>query len=104
MTDLVQSVHGHPAKRPAEPLGIVVHDAPTPVFGRQAREVIREQVCRLTELARDSSWVLLGVAVVLDALVASHRLEGRVIYAARRKHSFTLNEQHVTHVAAVLKG
>jgi hypothetical protein len=55
-------------------------------------------------LAHDSSWVLVGVAVVLDALLASHRLEGRVIYAARRKHSFTLNEQHVTHVAAVLKG
>jgi hypothetical protein len=42
--------------------------------------------------------------MTLDALVASHRLEGRVIYAARRKHSLALNEQHVTHVAAVLKG
>jgi hypothetical protein len=34
VTDLVQGVHGHPAKRPVEPLGIVVHDAPKPVLGR----------------------------------------------------------------------
>ena len=43
------------------------------------------------------------VVVVLDALVASHRLEGRPIRAARREHAFALHEQHVTHVAAVLE-
>ena len=58
----------------------------------------------LGELTRDSSRVLVGVAVVLDALVAAHRVERWAIRATSRKDPFSLNKQHVSHMAAVLEG
>src|SRR5918995_1700703 len=74
VTRFVQGVHGHPAERSLTPRWVVVHRAsPVPFFGRQSRKVIRVQMRGLSELAHNMLGVLLGVAVVVNTLVATHR-------------------------------
>lgn len=103
MADLVHGVHGNPAQRSLERSWVVVHDGPFPVVESEAREHVPKEKRCVTELARDDPRLLLGVAVVLDALVATHWVEGRNIHPASRENSLTLNEQHVAQMAAVFE-
>ncbi len=55
------------------------------------------------ELPGDGVGVLVRVAVVLDALVAAHGLERRTVRAPGGQHPLALDEQDVSHVAAVFE-
>ena len=75
VSHLVNGVHRDPSQRPLEQRRIVVHDRSFPVGGREAREHVGEQERGVVELAGDAIGLLGGVAVVLDPLVATHRVE-----------------------------
>ena len=71
--------------------------------GRGARARWRTGTPPLRAASATRAGILLGVAVVLDAFVATHRRERRAVGAPRLEHPLALHEQHVAHVAAVLE-
>jgi len=101
--DFVCGVHGDPPKGPRRRLWKAVRDLTPPIGALEPPQEPDEQYRRLLDLDRDIACVLLVVAVVLDALVTTHRPRLMTETPQNHQHSLTLNEQDVAHMARVLK-
>ncbi len=102
--DLVLGVDSNPFERPLQLLRIVVHHGPAPVRWIKPVEHVRKQSCCIIQLPSHVEGILGEVPVVLDPLIASHRIERWPIHAPRGENSLPLNKKYVSHMAAVLEG
>ena len=75
MLDFVHGVHRDPTERALEESGVVVHQRAFPIAGAEAGEIVGEEVRGVGQLAGNGRRILLGLAVVLDAFVATHRID-----------------------------
>jgi len=104
MTRLVQGVYRDPAQRPLMGIWVVVDDCAIPVVSAQVDQDIAKQLRSIGALTGHIFGLLLGIAIVFDSLIASHRRTVRSLYPAGREHPFSLHQQHVPQMAPVLQG
>src|SRR5437588_5077765 len=95
MAHFVERVDGNPPEGALLLGWVAVDDRSVPVGWTQAVQVVGEHRRHIRELSRDVLEILLGVPVVLDPLVATHRVKGGRVDAAGSKQTFPVYEQHV---------
>lgn len=103
MAHLVDCVNGHPSQRALAATRVAVDDRAFPVRGVEAREDVREEACRISQLASDVITVLLGVSIVFSPFITTHRLQGRPAGPASDQHPLALDQQDVPNMAAVFE-
>jgi hypothetical protein len=101
---LVQGVYRDPPQRPLMGFWVVVDNCAISVVFTQLDKDIAEQLRSIGELTGHIFGLLLGIAIVLDSLIASHRRAVRSHYPASREYPLPLQQQHVPQVASVLQG
>ena len=104
MTDLVDGVDRYPSQRTLGPLGVIVNYASVPFITAQSVEHMGEHLRSISELAGNVMRILFGVAIMVDSLVAAHRVLRRPIHPPGQQHPLALDQEHIPQVAAVLDG
>lgn len=83
---------------------VVVDNCAIPVVGTQSGEHIAEQLCGVCELTSYILGLLLGIAVVLDPLIASHGRAVWSVHTACCEDPLPLHQEYVAQMAPRIPG